>query len=158
MDYSEFVCFGYFENIFWVEWVGFLFKQIFWILNSIFLNCGQPRKIHKSHKKWVAGLLVQDYSRADYVDWIQVEYYVIALILKIHLSRSKTKIRVHYAPVTNGAQMAFTAFCDATLNCYKNIFFFSVSFTSKGWVFHQLVWSVRWWKRFSKVTENINEY
>ena len=96
------------------------------LLNSEFhfvLNCGQPRKIHKSHKKWAAGLLVQDYSRADYVDWIQVEYYVIALILKIHLSRSKTKIRVHYLHLSpNGAQMAFTAFCDATLNCSKNIF------------------------------------
>lgn len=53
------------------------------------------------------------------------QHYVIALILKIHLSRSKTKIRVHYLHLSpNGAQMAFTAFCDATLNCSKNIFLF----------------------------------
>ena len=58
-------------------------------------------------------------------------HYVIALILKIHLSRSKTKIRVHYAPVTNGAQMAFTAFCDATLNCDQNNFSYR-QFNFKG--------------------------
>ena len=63
MGYFEFVCLDQsFGNKFpffgWSEleptWI--LFKQIFWILISAFLNCGQPRKIHKSHKKWVSGL------------------------------------------------------------------------------------------------------
>ena len=51
MAYSEFVCFDHFGNHFLggVSWISIQNKSFEFY--SAFLNCGQPRKIHKSHKK-----------------------------------------------------------------------------------------------------------